>query len=178
MLERMDEPGRAAAAPEDHAQQPLDAVVAERQIEFGVVCRSTHIGARRGGRQVDGDRPRPARARPSRRPRRARCHNTRAPAQRRAEQIHHQEGRDHQIGFEHLDVEAKPDQYRRQQQPAQAAARSTARVMAGRAEQHGQHEQAVDRVVAVRDDADRGDGQKERGQQTGDPRQRRAAQMR
>ena len=45
---------------------------------------------------------------------------TRAPAQRRAEQIHHQEGGHDEIGFEHFDIEAETHEHRRQQQPAQA----------------------------------------------------------
>ncbi len=93
--------------------------------------------------------------------------DARPPAARRAEQIGRAEGRDDEIGFEHLDVEAEPDEYRGEQQPAQAASLHGA-ADAVRAEQHGQHEQAVDSVVAVGDDADRRAGEEECGEQPGD----------
>ena len=83
------------------------------------------------------------------------------------EQVEEPVGRNHQVGLQHLDIEADADDKGCQQQPAQAPRLSRLQHRPGSQEQH-QGQGAINRHIAIGQDADGIESQGKRCQQASD----------
>ena len=145
-VEEPEQPGRAPAVAAAHtpgfiAVQPAQAVVAQGQLQDGVVLRAADVRAVRRGNEFDGGQPPPGRDGH----RRARAEQVKdAPACRcrRREQVGHGEAGDNQQDLQLLGEEPEAQEHPGEQQPAHARVLDGAQHGVG-GRGHQKHQQGV-----------------------------------